>query len=60
MCNLLFCVKVKNALEQPPVADGLGLGMSVAQAKERVQQKRGAKKPPTMDWGKKNELFSNL
>lgn len=43
-----------------PPADGLSLGMSLAQAKERAKQKRLAKKAPTMDWSKRNELFSNL
>lgn len=41
-------------------ADGLGMGMSVAQAKERAQQKRAVKKAPPMDWRKRNELFSSL
>ncbi|XP_034534568.1 Na(+)/H(+) exchange regulatory cofactor NHE-RF1a [Notolabrus celidotus] len=40
--------------------DGLGLGLSLAQAKERAHQKRAAKKAPSMDWSKRNELFSNL
>ncbi|XP_070707718.1 Na(+)/H(+) exchange regulatory cofactor NHE-RF1-like [Pempheris klunzingeri] len=43
-----------------PAADSLGLGLSLAQAKERAHQKRAAKKAPTMDWSKRNELFSNL
>lgn len=41
-------------------ADSLGLGLSLAQAKERAHQKRAAKKAPPMDWSKRNELFSNL
>ncbi|TNN03570.1 hypothetical protein fugu_000599 [Takifugu bimaculatus] len=41
-------------------AEGLGIGMSVAQAKERAQQKRAVKKAPPMDWRKRNELFSSL
>lgn len=40
--------------------DSLGLGLSLAQAKERAHQKRAAKKAPPMDWSKRNELFSNL
>ncbi|XP_070847341.1 Na(+)/H(+) exchange regulatory cofactor NHE-RF1a [Chaetodon trifascialis] len=46
----------------PPaeVDDGLGLGLSLAEAKERARQKRAAKKAPPMDWTKRNELFSNL
>uniref|UniRef100_A0A3Q1FG21 Na(+)/H(+) exchange regulatory cofactor NHE-RF n=1 Tax=Acanthochromis polyacanthus TaxID=80966 RepID=A0A3Q1FG21_9TELE len=43
-----------------PAADSLGLGLSLAQARERAHQKRAAKKAPTMDWSKRNELFSNL
>lgn len=46
--------------ERSSVGDGLGLGLSLAQAKERAHQKRAAKKAPTMDWSKRNELFSNL
>nr|XP_029134362.1 Na(+)/H(+) exchange regulatory cofactor NHE-RF1-like isoform X2 [Labrus bergylta] len=37
-----------------------GLGLSLAQARERAHQKRAAKKAPSMDWSKRNELFSNL
>ncbi|XP_074519292.1 Na(+)/H(+) exchange regulatory cofactor NHE-RF1a [Halichoeres trimaculatus] len=44
----------------PEPADSLGLGLSLAQAKERAHQKRAAKKAPPMDWSKRNELFSNL
>ncbi|XP_056152804.1 Na(+)/H(+) exchange regulatory cofactor NHE-RF1a isoform X2 [Lampris incognitus] len=40
--------------------EGIGLSMSVAQARERAHQKRSAKKAPPMDWSKRNELFSNL
>ncbi|XP_053197784.1 Na(+)/H(+) exchange regulatory cofactor NHE-RF1a isoform X1 [Scomber japonicus] len=40
--------------------DSLGLSMSLAQAREKARQKRAAKKAPTMDWSKRNELFSNL
>lgn len=46
--------------ELAPTADSLGLGLSLAQAKERAHQKRAAKKAPAMDWSKRNELFSNL
>lgn len=45
---------------EPAHVDSLGLSMTVAQAKERVHQKRAAKKAPPMDWSKRNELFSNL
>lgn len=41
-------------------ADSFGLGLSLAQARERAHQKRAAKKAPAMDWSKRNELFSNL
>lgn len=41
-------------------SDGLGLNLSLAEARERARKKRGAKTPPSMDWSKKNELFSNL
>ncbi|XP_034425791.1 Na(+)/H(+) exchange regulatory cofactor NHE-RF1a isoform X2 [Hippoglossus hippoglossus] len=46
----------------PPEAesDNLGLSMSLAQAREKAHKKRAAKKAPTMDWSKRNELFSNL
>ncbi|KAK9530807.1 hypothetical protein VZT92_012288 [Zoarces viviparus] len=47
-------------VEPARAADGLGLGMSLAQAKERARQKRAAKKAPSMDWSKRNELFGNL
>lgn len=40
--------------------DSLGLGLSVAEAKERARMKRSGKKAPPMDWSKRNELFSNL
>eukprot|EP00064_Thunnus_orientalis_P003698 superscaffoldBa00000313_g3709 len=43
-----------------PGADSLGLSMSLAQAREKARQKRAAKKAPSMDWSKRNELFSNL
>ncbi|KAM7371257.1 hypothetical protein PAMP_010744 [Pampus punctatissimus] len=43
-----------------PAPDSLGLNMSLAQAREKARQKRSAKKAPTMDWSKRNELFSNL
>lgn len=46
--------------ELAPTADSLGLGLSLAQARERAHQKRAAKKAPAMDWSKRNELFSNL
>ncbi|XP_065805413.1 Na(+)/H(+) exchange regulatory cofactor NHE-RF1a [Labrus bergylta] len=46
--------------EPAPAADNLGLGLSLAQARERAHQKRAAKKAPSMDWSKRNELFSNL
>uniref|UniRef100_A0A3B3H8J0 Na(+)/H(+) exchange regulatory cofactor NHE-RF n=1 Tax=Oryzias latipes TaxID=8090 RepID=A0A3B3H8J0_ORYLA len=46
--------------EPAPAADGLGLGVSLAEAKERAHKKRAAKKAPAMDWSKRNELFSNL
>ncbi|XP_041818385.1 Na(+)/H(+) exchange regulatory cofactor NHE-RF1a [Chelmon rostratus] len=52
--------EVERAPELAPAVEGLDLGVSVAQAKERVRQKRAAKKAPTMDWTKRNELFSNL
>uniref|UniRef100_A0A8C4DKQ5 Na(+)/H(+) exchange regulatory cofactor NHE-RF n=1 Tax=Dicentrarchus labrax TaxID=13489 RepID=A0A8C4DKQ5_DICLA len=52
--------EVERAPEPAPAAEGLGLSMSLAQAKERARQKRAAKKAPTMDWSKRNELFSNL
>lgn len=52
--------EVETAVEPAPAADNLGLGMSLAQAKERARQKRAAKKAPSMDWSKRNELFSNL
>ncbi|XP_040032487.2 Na(+)/H(+) exchange regulatory cofactor NHE-RF1a isoform X2 [Gasterosteus aculeatus] len=53
------------ATREPPAAqaapaDGLGLSMSLAEAKERARQKRAAKKAPSMDWSKRNELFGNL
>ncbi|KAK5851444.1 hypothetical protein PBY51_002238 [Eleginops maclovinus] len=47
-------------VEPPAPADNLGLSLSLAQAKERARQKRSAKKAPTMDWSKRNELFGNL
>lgn len=47
-------------VEPAPVSEGLSLGLSLAEAKERARQKRAAKKAPPMDWSKRNELFSNL
>ncbi|KAF3704776.1 Na(+)/H(+) exchange regulatory cofactor NHE-RF1 [Channa argus] len=52
--------EVAKATEPTPAAEGLNMGMSLAQAKERAHQKRAAKKAPPMDWSKRNELFSNL
>ncbi|XP_026171044.1 Na(+)/H(+) exchange regulatory cofactor NHE-RF1a [Mastacembelus armatus] len=52
--------QAERAQEPAPAADSFSLGMSLAQAKERAHQKRAAKKAPTMDWSKRNELFSNL
>ncbi|XP_071319657.1 Na(+)/H(+) exchange regulatory cofactor NHE-RF1a [Trachinotus anak] len=52
--------QVERAPEPAPGADSLSLSMSLAQARERAHQKRSAKKAPTMDWSKRNELFSNL
>ncbi|KAF7650984.1 hypothetical protein LDENG_00117540 [Lucifuga dentata] len=46
--------------EPAPAADRVALGVSLAQAKERAHQKRASKKAPSMDWSKRNELFSNL
>lgn len=45
--------------ESTPASE-LDLSVSLAIAKERAHQKRSQKKPPPMDWTKKNELFSNL
>ncbi|XP_051529896.1 Na(+)/H(+) exchange regulatory cofactor NHE-RF1a [Myxocyprinus asiaticus] len=45
------------SLEEDP---GLSLSMSLQQAKERAHQKRSNKRAPSMDWSKRNELFSNL
>ncbi|XP_075889770.1 Na(+)/H(+) exchange regulatory cofactor NHE-RF1a [Nelusetta ayraudi] len=50
----------KGAPELSPEAARLGLGMSVAEAKQRAHEKRAARKPPSMDWNKKNQVFSNL
>ncbi|KAK7939707.1 hypothetical protein WMY93_003033 [Mugilogobius chulae] len=36
------------------------LNLSLQQVKELAHQKRSNKRAPTMDWTKKNELFSNL
>lgn len=58
MC--VFACIFKEVQKSDGEADGLGMGMSVAQAKERAQQKRAVKKAPTMDWKKRNELFSSL
>ncbi|KAK0140885.1 Na(+)/H(+) exchange regulatory cofactor NHE-RF1 [Merluccius polli] len=44
----------------PEPAGDSSLSLSLAQVKERAHQKRSAKKAPTMDWSKRNELFSNL
>ncbi|XP_031179766.1 Na(+)/H(+) exchange regulatory cofactor NHE-RF1-like isoform X1 [Sander lucioperca] len=52
--------EVERAPRTAPAADSLGLSMSLAEAKEKARQKRAAKKAPTMDWSKRNELFSNL
>lgn len=46
-------------VEREP-ADALGLGVSLAQAKERARQKRAAKKAPAMAWSKRNEVFGKL
>ncbi|XP_076008247.1 Na(+)/H(+) exchange regulatory cofactor NHE-RF1a [Genypterus blacodes] len=43
-----------------PAPDRPALTSSLAQAKQKAHQKRGAKKAPSMDWSKRNELFSNL
>lgn len=45
---------------EEPENDSLGLGLSVAQARERAHQKRLAKNAPRMDWNKRKEVFSNL
>ncbi|XP_033840879.1 Na(+)/H(+) exchange regulatory cofactor NHE-RF1-like isoform X2 [Periophthalmus magnuspinnatus] len=45
---------------EEPASDSLGLGLSVAQARERAHQKRMAKNAPRMDWNKRKEVFSNL
>lgn len=58
MC--VFACVFKEVQKSDGEADSLGMGMSVAQAKERAQQKRAVKKAPTMDWRKRNELFSSL
>lgn len=47
-------------VDRSPESDGLGMGLSLAQARERAHQKRAAKKAPNMAWSKRNELFSNL
>ncbi|XP_028989409.1 Na(+)/H(+) exchange regulatory cofactor NHE-RF1a isoform X2 [Betta splendens] len=47
-------------IERASAAESLNIHMSLAQAKEKAHQKRAAKKAPTMDWSKRNELFSNL
>uniref|UniRef100_A0A3B4B3R4 Na(+)/H(+) exchange regulatory cofactor NHE-RF n=1 Tax=Periophthalmus magnuspinnatus TaxID=409849 RepID=A0A3B4B3R4_9GOBI len=46
--------------QEEPASDSLGLGLSVAQARERAHQKRMAKNAPRMDWNKRKEVFSNL
>lgn len=56
---LLLCV-CQQAQKSDGEADDGGMGMSLAQAKERAHQKRAAKKAPQMDWRKRNELFSSL
>lgn len=45
---------------EEPASDSLGLGLSVAEARERAQKKRLAKNAPRMDWNKRKEVFSNL
>lgn len=50
----------KQAQKSDGEAEEMGMGMSLAQAKERAHQKRAAKKAPQMDWRKRNELFSSL
>ncbi|KAM4624145.1 Na(+)/H(+) exchange regulatory cofactor NHE-RF1a [Polymixia lowei] len=48
-------------VERAPEPDKGGLlELSLAQARERAHKKRSAKKAPSMDWSKRNELFSNL
>lgn len=54
------CVCFKQAQKSDGEAEDIGMGMSLAQAKERAHQKRAAKKAPQMDWRKRNELFSSL
>ncbi|XP_038598005.1 Na(+)/H(+) exchange regulatory cofactor NHE-RF1 [Tachyglossus aculeatus] len=54
-----------NSQESPKKADptpdsDLDFAISLEAAKERAHQKRSSKRAPTMDWSKKNELFSNL
>ncbi|CAL1615193.1 unnamed protein product [Knipowitschia caucasica] len=43
---------------EEPGSDILGLGLSVAQARERA--KRASKNAPRMDWNQRKEVFSNL
>lgn len=53
----------KSTPSRPPQDDPdnrLGLGLSVAQARERAHQKRAGKNAPRMDWNKRKEVFSNL
>ncbi|XP_028825477.1 Na(+)/H(+) exchange regulatory cofactor NHE-RF1a [Denticeps clupeoides] len=51
----------KKTVENELVPDaGLGLNVSLQQAKERAHQKRSNKRAPSMEWSKRNELFSNL
>ncbi|XP_028843150.1 Na(+)/H(+) exchange regulatory cofactor NHE-RF1 isoform X2 [Denticeps clupeoides] len=45
---------------EPAVVSIPALNLSLQQVKERAHQKRSSKRAPTMDWSKKNELFSNL
>lgn len=56
----MVCVYFKGVQKSDGEADSVGMGMSLAEAKERAHQKRAAKKAPPMDWRKRNELFSSL
>lgn len=56
----MACVYFKGVQKSDGEADSVGMGMSLAEAKERAHQKRAAKKAPQMDWRKRNELFSSL
>uniref|UniRef100_A0AAY4A7S7 Na(+)/H(+) exchange regulatory cofactor NHE-RF n=1 Tax=Denticeps clupeoides TaxID=299321 RepID=A0AAY4A7S7_9TELE len=58
---LLLRLLQKKTVENELVPDaGLGLNVSLQQAKERAHQKRSNKRAPSMEWSKRNELFSNL